>query len=100
MEENNNLTLNLKIKIPQNHSEYVKKLLTVLNDSQLGEYFIRFLQRHTLNELNNKQDYLENWMFKMLKNITSELVNNQEVLKNNILDQLVNDDSWFQKLKD
>lgn len=100
MEENNNLILNLKIKIPQNHSEYVKKLLTVLNDSQLGEYFIRFLQRHTLNELNNKQDYLENWMFKMLKNITSELVNNQEVLKNNILDQLVNDDSWFQKLKD
>lgn len=93
------LTLNIKVKVSQNNSPYLKKLLTVLNDDDLGDYFIRFLQRHTLNELNNKEDYLENWNYQMIKNIVNELSKKDEILKQDILESLISDEQWFENLK-
>lgn len=96
---NDTLTLNIKVKVNKLHSEYLKKLLLVLSDETLGEYFIRFLQRHTLNELNNKEDYLENWMYKVIKNVSKQLEATHKNVASDVIDFLVEDNSWVEKLK-
>lgn len=55
------LTMNIKLKISPVYSDKLKQILQVLkNDDALGDYFIRFLLNHTLNELSNGEDYLKN----------------------------------------
>lgn len=55
------LTMNIKLKINPVYSDKLKQILQVLkNDDALGDYFIKFLLNHTLNELSNGEDYLKN----------------------------------------
>lgn len=93
------LTMNIKLKISPVYSDKLKQILQVLrNDDALGDYFMRFLLNHTLNELSNGEDYLKNWTTNIVKTFVDEFTKSKQQLTADIINELFDKNSSFYKL--
>lgn len=93
------MKLTLTLDVSQEYKDFLNQVCELLTSEQLGNHFLRFLQQHSLDDLVHNNDYLEKYTNQMLTNFYKFFIKNNSVIKQEIYNELINEDRFFDFLK-